>query len=1603
MPGYTNLKAVGLNISPNSLSKPEGSLETASNVIIRRDNVIEPRRGFKVFGSSFPSSVDRAKQLLVYKNRILRHYATTLQYDSDGDGTFASFNGTYTETDTNLRIKSLEANSNLYFTSSEGIKKISATAASEFTTAASYITDAGGIKAVDLTSKLSTTYGSTTGFLPQDSTVAYRVAWGTKDANSNTILGAPSQRTEVYNEMIRLLLNDYAHLLDALDRVTTASTTAFIGNGTYVNTYKLPNTATASDLASKITLVAAAIDEDIFYGEDSGSSPLNLDTSSAAIITTGVCTLTFTAGTPSSYVSAGDKIYLAGFSPVSGTLNGLQTVATSGATTITFATSAIGNVTFSTPTVKSGTYRGITAIGTIDSPTPNSELVEIQDYMNSIIENLKLEPTTVISSGNQTSYIVPLTTTTSSDVILTITVPTGVTTNHFYQVYRSDIAQAQLTVVLDDLLPNDEMQLIYEAYYESGTTISFTDITPDAFRGANLYTNEASGEGILQSNDIPPFAKDINSFKGSTFFSNCRTRYRSALSILGVEDLLTEYNASRTPKLTISNTSISNTYSFVAGIQNISTVTCPTVANLNATNPASSLTFYSADDATKYYYWYDTTGALTDPAISGATGIKIPVSTLTTAAEVRDATVKFGAIYIDDFTIASSSTANFILTNVEYGYTTAMTQIDTGSSFTIVTTAGQGERASDNKVLLSSVVSPAIAVDETARSLVRIINKNANDIVYAYYVSGTNSVPGQIQIESRTLSTTPFYLQSNNAVVGANFNPDIGPILSITDVTEASPTEITIATHGMVSGDKVLITNTDASTAITFVDADVDVSANTITEVGHGLYTGQLVQLTTSGTLPAGLSLLTNYYVIYITVDTFKLATTYTLAAAGTAVDITAAAGTGNHVVTSTSPINGIFTITRTGANTFTIPVRVTTDGAGAGTGNATRLVDAIVGENNSQVNRVYYSKYQQPESVPQLNYYDVGARDKKILRVFPLRDSLFIFKEDGLFRISGESLPFSLALFDSSCILVAPDSVAVLDNNIYCFTQRGISTVSEAGVNTISRAIDTEILKLPTYSSFKTASWAVSYESDNSYLFWTLKRPTDTSANICYRYSILTSSWTTYDKENTCGVINQLDDKLYLGAGDTNYIEQERKEFLRQDYADRQYDASLVAGSYHDDVLHFGSITNFAVGDVLEQTQTISIYTYNMLLKKIDLDNGPTDNDYYSVLENVAGANIRTSITALAAKLDADVSVSNHTFLPAAVDIGTEVITIPAHGYYTGMRVRFSSTGALPTGLSVATDYYLIVLTSSTFQVASTLAFANVPTAINLTGTGTGIHKMLSLDYTFLTESKSGSISSIAAGTGTVVVTTVASHGLVTGRVISVSGTASLDGSYEVVVITHNTFSISATLSVDVGAVGTFVTLTDNFDDILICYNKIIERLNLNDALYYSNYDVIDYETKFEAVITDVNIPNKNITLSTALDFIVGPMVLYKSIATEVLYSPVTGGDPMTLKHIGEVTIMFQSRTFSDGTLSFSTDLLPAFIDVDFNVDGTGVFGGDSFGETFFGGGSNAAPIRTYLPRDCQRHRYLNIKFSHAVARESYSIFGITLFGDVTSQRAYR
>jgi hypothetical protein len=59
-----------------------------------------------------------------------------------------------------------------------------------------------------------------------------------------------------------------------------------------------------------------------------------------------------------------------------------------------------------------------------------------------------------------------------------------------------------------------------------------------------------------------------------------------------------------------------------------------------------------------------------------------------------------------------------------------------------------------------------------------------------------------------------------------------------------------------------------------------------------------------------------------------------------------------------------------------------------------------------------------------------------------------------------------------------------------------------------------------------------------------------------------------------------------------------------------------------------------------------------------------------------------------------------------------------------TGTAVTFTNAGgALPAPLSAGTIYFIIQASTSTFQVATTLANANATTAINITDAGTGTH----------------------------------------------------------------------------------------------------------------------------------------------------------------------------------------------------------------------------------------------------------------------------------------
>ena len=75
-------------------------------------------------------------------------------------------------------------------------------------------------------------------------------------------------------------------------------------------------------------------------------------------------------------------------------------------------------------------------------------------------------------------------------------------------------------------------------------------------------------------------------------------------------------------------------------------------------------------------------------------------------------------------------------------------------------------------------------------------------------------------------------------------------------------------------------------------------------------------------------------------------------------------------------------------------------------------------------------------------------------------------------------------------------------------------------------------------------------------------------------------------------------------------------------------------------------------------------------------------------------------------------------------------VVTLNTHGMNTGDQVYLTTTGALPTGLSANTLYYVIRVDANTFNLATSRANAYAGTKINTSGTQSGTHTLRHCPY---------------------------------------------------------------------------------------------------------------------------------------------------------------------------------------------------------------------------------------------------------------------------------
>lgn len=219
---------------------------------------------------------------------------------------------------------------------------------------------------------------------------------------------------------------------------------------------------------------------------------------------------------------------------------------------------------------------------------------------------------------------------------------------------------------------------------------------------------------------------------------------------------------------------------------------------------------------------------------------------------------------------------------------------------------------------------------------------------------------------------------------------------------------------------------------------------------------------------------------------------------------------------------------------------------------------------NDNYANGLMWSKNQAPEHVPTSHLEFVGSKNFPTRRIIALRDSLFILKDDGVYRLTGTNGSWAIEPLDTSTKIIAPDSAVVVNNQIFALCDQGIVTISDVGVQVISRPIENEIQDLYSASlaNLKKLSFGVAYETDRKYYLWTIASSSDTYPTQAFVYNTFTQAWTTRIKDAKHAIVNNTDDKMYLCNPSDKYVLEERKSLTFRDFVDEEVDGFSVVSS---------------------------------------------------------------------------------------------------------------------------------------------------------------------------------------------------------------------------------------------------------------------------------------------------------------------------------------------------------------------------------------------------------------------------------------------------------
>lgn len=297
-----------------------------------------------------------------------------------------------------------------------------------------------------------------------------------------------------------------------------------------------------------------------------------------------------------------------------------------------------------------------------------------------------------------------------------------------------------------------------------------------------------------------------------------------------------------------------------------------------------------------------------------------------------------------------------------------------------------------------------------------------------------------------------------------------------------------------------------------------------------------------------------------------------------------------------------------------------------------------VSSSNNEKKNGLFRSKFEQPTAVPPSNYDSVGKYDSQILGIVALNESLLIWKEDGIFRLSGQTdgasgQSFTIEELDPTVKILAPDSLVAVNNMAHAFTTQGVVRADVNLSHIISRPIEPDLNETSEFEDFSTITRAVSYEKDRKYILLTQDTNADSYSKVMWTYNYITNAWTKWKKPVNCAKVMS-DDRLYIGHAVKPYVLKERKSYSRSniDYMDETVDCTITA---------VGTTTN-------SSGSTVSLLTVTF-----DWSETPSEGWYFR--QNFYTSKVRsvTEISSTSFQLTLDDNLSSVTTGSAQLTVG--------------------------------------------------------------------------------------------------------------------------------------------------------------------------------------------------------------------------------------------------------------------------------------------------------------------------------------------------------------